>query len=173
MLSDGGAVAGGQLDAPGMLALLATELEELPTGQGTRLAASVEQARDQGIHADVSVLISDCLVPAADLTDALRRLSGGGSTATLVHVMDPAEAAPELNGSVELRDAETGQSLAATLTDALEDRYSTRYQEFVERTQMLCRAAHVSYVPASTSADPLELLLAQAGRGVLLAHGAG
>jgi uncharacterized protein (DUF58 family) len=170
LLSDGGAVAGGQLDAPGLLALLATELAELPAGRGTQLGASVEQAQLHGIRHDVSVLISDCLVPADDLAAALRQLGRAGATATLVHVMDPAEASPALSGSVELQDAETGQRLAATVTDLLEDRYATNYQEFVERTQAICRDARVGYVPASTSVDPLELLLAQAGRGVLAAQ---
>jgi uncharacterized protein (DUF58 family) len=168
VLSDGNAVAGGQLDAPGMLAALAFEVQQLPSGRTTQLERSVRRARISSAQQEVAVLISDCLVPPDDLNGALRQLSRSATAATLMHVLDPAEASPALRGSVELQDRETGQRLIATMTDDLERRYLEHYREFVEGTQAACRANGIHYLPASTSVDPLELLVETGRRGMLM-----
>jgi uncharacterized protein (DUF58 family) len=168
VLSDGNAVAGGQLDAPGMLAALAFEVAQLPSGRTTQLERSVRRARISSVPQEVAVLISDCLVPPDDLNGALRQLSQSATAATLLHVLDPAEASPALRGSVELQDRETGQRLIATMTDELERRYVEHYREFLEGTQAACRANGVRYLPASTSVDPLELLVESGRRGIVM-----
>ena len=173
LLSDGNAMAGGQLDAPGMLAALAFEVQQLPSGRTTQLERSVRRARISSVAQEVAVLISDCLVPPDDLNGALRQLSQSATAATVLHVLDPAEASPALRGSFELQDRETGQRLIATMNDELERRYSEHYRAFVEGTRAACRANGVGYLPASTSVDPLQLLVESGRRGLLLRASAG
>jgi uncharacterized protein (DUF58 family) len=168
VLSDGNAVAGGQLDAPGMLAALAFEVAQLPSGRTTQLERSVRRARISSARQELAVLISDCLTPPDDLNGALRELGQSATAATLLHVLDPTEASPALRGSVELQDRETGQRLVATMTDELVHRYLEHYREFLEATQAACRANGIHYVPASTSVDPLELLVESGRRGVMM-----
>src|ERR1700742_3376180 len=62
VLSDGGSIAGGRLDAAGMLAVLAQEIAQLPAGTGTELARSVARSRAAGERTELGILISDCLV---------------------------------------------------------------------------------------------------------------
>ena len=76
VLSDGGSVAGGRLDAAGMLSVLAQEIARLPGGTRTELARSVARSRTAGQRTELSVLISDCLVPFADLEGALASWRG-------------------------------------------------------------------------------------------------
>ena len=91
VLADGGSVAGGRLDAAGMVAVLAQEIARLPAGTATRLSRSVARSRGGGEPTELAVLISDCLVAAADLESALSQLSLTARAAVLVHVLDPQE----------------------------------------------------------------------------------
>jgi hypothetical protein len=54
------------------------------------------------------------------------------------------------------------------MTDELERRYVEHYREFLEGTQAACRANGVRYLPASTSVDPLELLVESGRRGIVM-----
>jgi uncharacterized protein (DUF58 family) len=173
VLSDGNAVAGGQLDAPGMLAVLAFEVQQLPSGRTTQLERSMRMARISSAPQELAVLISDCLVPPDDLNGALRQLGQSATAATLLHVLDPAESSSALRGSIELQDRETGERLITTMTDELERRYLEHYREFLQSTQSACHANGIEYLPASTSVDPLELLLASGRRGMLMRARAG
>jgi uncharacterized protein (DUF58 family) len=167
-LYDGDAFTGGLQDARGMLGLLVDELERLPGGATTRLAASVRRARDQGAEAEMAVLISDALVDGDELEVALRELGRGAGSAALVHVIDPAEALAGELGSVELLDRETRRRLELTVTEELRDRYASHAARFRENVARTCRATGVHYVAASTSADALELLLESARSELLL-----
>lgn len=167
MLSDGRARGASTLDAPGMLRVLADELQRLPAGTETRLGAAVADARTQGGGGDLVVLISDALVPDDDLQAALRELARAGRFATLLHVLDAADAEAGALGGVRLRDRETGQILTTQITEGVSARYARHYAQFLERVAGLCRAAGVTYVQMPTDADPLELLLARA-RGAAL-----
>jgi uncharacterized protein (DUF58 family) len=170
-LSDGGAFTGTLLDSRVMLGLLLEQLERLPAGRTTRLANSIRRARDQRPDAEMAVLISDALVPADDLTAGLRELSHFSSQATLVHLIDPAEASAGPSGSVQLVDRETGQSLDIVIDEQVGERYAERHARFLADVERACRTAAVGYVPASTSVDPLELLLNAARSGLLLRAG--
>jgi uncharacterized protein (DUF58 family) len=167
-LYDGDAFTGALQDARGMLGLLVDELERLPKGATTRLAASVRRARDQGADAEMAVLISDALVDGDELALALRELRRGAGSAALVHVIDAADAGAGALGSVELLDRETRRRLELTVTEELRERYAERIARFHEDIARSCRAAGVHYVAASTSADPLELLLESARSELLL-----
>jgi len=167
-LYDGDAFTGGLQDARGMLGLLVDELERLPGGATTRLAASVRRARDQGAEAEMAVLISDALVDDDELEVALRELRRGAGSAALVHVIDPAEALAGELGSVELLDRETRRRLELTVTEEVRDRYAAHAARFRENVARACRATGVHYVAASTSADALELLLESARSELLL-----
>ena len=168
VLSDGDSIAGGRLDAAGMLSVLAQEVARLPTGTGTGLARSVARSRAAGERTELGILISDCLVAFADLQGALSQLSKTARSAVLVHVLDEEEGRAGPTGGVELTDRETGEQLRTLVTDELRGRLAERYEQFRARTEAACRDAGVHYLAAPTSVDPLELLLEAARTGRLL-----
>jgi uncharacterized protein (DUF58 family) len=168
VLADGGSIAGGRVDAAGMVAVLAQEIARLPAGTATQLTGSVARSRAVGERTELGVLISDCLVAPGDLKAALSQLSRTARAAVLVHVLDPEEARAGPIGGVELTDRETGERLRTLVTDQLRERLSERYQQFRARVQAACQGAQVHYVPAMTTIDPLELLLDGAREGRLL-----
>jgi uncharacterized protein (DUF58 family) len=169
MLSDGHATGASTLDAPGLLGSLAYELEHLPAGVQTQLGAAVAEARTHGGGGDVVVLISDALVPEEDLGAALRELSRAGRFATLLHVLDPAEAEAGTLGGARLRDRETGEMITTEITELVRQRYRQRYAEMLARVERRCRAAGVNYLRMPTDEDPLDALLRRARGGSLVA----
>jgi uncharacterized protein (DUF58 family) len=171
MLADGGAVASGLFASPAMVAVLASEIERLPTGTTTELARSVVAATIAGTRVELTVLISDCLVDPADLKAALSRLARTARSAALVQLLDPAEAVAGPLGAAELRDHETGELLRTLVTEQVRERYAERYAQFRAETEAACAAAGVHHVPAQTDADPLELIFALANDGAVLRRG--
>jgi uncharacterized protein (DUF58 family) len=168
MLADGGSVAGGLLASPGLLAVLTAELERLPSGRTTELAQSVADATIAGTRVQLALLISDCLVEPADLQAALSRLARAAHSATLVQILDPAEATAGPLGAVQLRDRETGERVHALVTERLRERYADRYARFRAETEAACVAAGVHHVPAQTTVDPLDLVFRLAREGVMV-----
>ena len=60
------------------------------------------------------------------------------------------------------------ESRKQAMTDELEHRYLEHYHQFLDATRAACRANGIHYLPASTSVDPLELLIESARRGLML-----
>jgi uncharacterized protein (DUF58 family) len=168
VLSDGGSVAGGRLDAAGMLSVLTQEIARLPGGTRTELARSVARSRTAGERTEMSVLISDCLVPAGDLDSALGQLAHTARSPVLVHVLDPAEGVAGPTGSIELTDRETGERVRTVVTEQLAERFAERHAEFEARIEEACRKAGVFHVGAPTAVDPLDLLFETARTGRLV-----
>jgi uncharacterized protein (DUF58 family) len=157
-LSDGGAEAGGRLDAPGMLLILADEVQRLPAGRGTDLAASLRAYRRGAQPTDLAILISDAMVAPDQLAESLAELSSAARATGFVHVIDNDEAAPPQRGPVELRDQETGQRVELTLTAPVYARYQERFERFCRAVEEACDAARVTYVRAPTDVSVLDLL---------------
>jgi uncharacterized protein (DUF58 family) len=168
VLSDGDSVAGGRLDAAGMLSVLTQEIARLPGGTGTELARSVARSRQIGQRTEMSVLISDCLVGFPDLEGALSQLGRSARSPVLVHLLDPAEAEVGSTGGIELTDRETGERLRTLINADLRERFAERYAQFEARTRDACRQAGVFYVAAPTTVDALELLFETARTGRLV-----
>jgi uncharacterized protein (DUF58 family) len=157
-LSDGHAEPGARLGAPKMLALLERELSRLEPGRVTELAASLRSYRNAGAQADLSVMISDALVTASSLAEALRELGSGARASALVHVVDRGEAAPVPSGTVVLRDRETGRRLELSITRSMAAEYERRFERFCRAVEEACADAGVGYVRAPTDLAVLDLL---------------
>jgi uncharacterized protein (DUF58 family) len=170
VLSDGDAISGGIHDNAATLLGLAQELDHLPAGITTDLAASVRKARDLSTDSELAVLISDMLVPATDRARALRELGSGTRSATLLHVTEVTGTllADGEAGDVRLFDSETGEGLEVTLDDELWRRYSELQDAFPARVREACRPAGVRYLRAPVSVEPLDLVLDQVRSGMLL-----
>lgn len=170
VLSDGDAISGGIHDNAATLLGLAQELDQLPPGLTTDLAASVRKARDISAESELAVLISDMLVPATERSRALRELGSRTRSPTLLHVTQAIDRplGDGDSGDMRLFDSETGEGLEVTLDDELWRRYVELQNAFPARVREACRPAGVRYRQAPVSVEPLDLLLDQARSGMLL-----
>ena len=139
--------------------VLLDELEWLPTGGDTGLAGSVRASRLDAAGPGFTVLLSDLLAAAEDVVEAVDLLGPHG---TVLHVIDPADADPAPGAppgsAIELRDAETGEVVTATLTPALRRRYLERFEGRRAELSARCAAAGVRYVRADTTTAVGDLM---------------
>jgi uncharacterized protein (DUF58 family) len=157
-LSDGGAAPDARFDTPEQLGLLEHALSRLDAGRVTDLPASVRSYRSAGATADLAVLISDALISAPSLAQALGELSTGAGATAFVHVLDRSDAAPAQRGPLVLRDRETGRRFELSLTPAVAAAYERRFERFRSAVREACERAGVRYIAAPTDEPVLELL---------------
>jgi hypothetical protein len=169
VVGDGRAVALGRLESAARVVELADEVGRLPDAVETDLAGSIGDHLRRASREDLAVLISDVNVPAAEFGPAIGLLARAGRSATLLHVVAPQERETDLRGPVELRDAETGRTMATTVTDARAAEYARRFAEFCALVEDRCHAEAVTYLRADTDVEPLDLMFANARRGAVLA----
>lgn len=168
-LHDGDAEPGARLHAPRMLARLEGELSRLEPAHRTELPTSLRSYRNAGADADLAVLISDALVPAASLAEAVHELGSSARASALVHVVEPAEAAALPRGTVVLRDRETGRRLKLSLTESVAAAYARRFERFCRTVEEACADAGVRYLLAPTDVAVLDLLSSTARLAGLVA----
>lgn len=141
---------------------LLDDLEWLPAGGGTDLAGGVRACRLDAAGPGFTMLVSDLLAPGGDVARAVDLLSPSG---TILHVVDPFDADPLAGASsgsaVELRDAETGEVVTATVTPALLRRYRSRFEDWSAELSARCAAAGVRYVRADTTTPVADVLFGQ------------
>jgi uncharacterized protein (DUF58 family) len=161
VLADGACSGARPSTAPQQVLALLEEVAWLPRGTRTDLARSLARARRDlaGRPApDLAVLITDLLVPRAEIERVVAGLARSGRAAHLVWVSEPADLETDLRGPTELRDVETGETLLLDV-GAAEGR---RYAEFAAAqraaAEEACRRHGVAFTPASTSRTPLDLL---------------
>lgn len=136
---------------------LAGYIGTLEPGGRTDLRASAISFASQPGHGGVGILLSDLWVDSGH-EDALRYLRKAGLQLTLVHVLDPQELQPQLEGALELLDCETGQGLSIVVSPALLARYRTALDARMAALRAACLAQRVAYLPVQTT-DALETLL--------------
>ncbi|HSJ53411.1 MAG TPA: DUF58 domain-containing protein [Anaerolineae bacterium] len=103
-------------------------------------------------------------LPAAGLT----ALASRGFEVTLLHILAPDEANPDLAGDLKLRDLETGAEVEITADDDLLRRYREGLAAWQQDLRRFCGARGMHYVPVETTVPIEELLFAWLRRqGVL------
>jgi uncharacterized protein (DUF58 family) len=169
LLEDGGASTTGVFATPQHLFELIVRLEAAQLHGRTDLAGSVRAHRRLAGGADVAVLLSDALVEPEALRLALGELAASAPSATLVHITGADDPLGAAHGPLRLRDSETGETLLVNVDRSLVASFRARAERLASEVRELAAGAGVGYVRASTATAPLELLLAAARRGELLA----
>lgn len=124
-------------------------LDELPAGGGTGLCAAVERFRHRRLRRGLCVLISDLYDPAGP-EEVLAALGRIPHELLVVRPQLGDEAEPDVEGEVQLRDCETGESLALTITPELRRAYREAYEAFDRelRQTLQARAARLLQLDA-------------------------
>lgn len=91
----------------------------------------------------------------ADADAAIRRAVSWPGEVHCLHITHPQERAPDLEGELELRDAETGEVRRFWMTRDQLQLYRDHYQAFCHNLQQLCSSLRISFSPSDT-AEPFE-----------------
>jgi hypothetical protein len=162
MLADGTSYTGARLAAPHLVTELIEEVGSLPRGVRTDLAASLREYRRGAEPADLAVLLTDGLAEPSALTEAVSELSGSARGAALVHLVESEAAMAALEGSFELQDRETGETIVVEVTPRVRATYEERVATAAAALRDACADHGVNYVRASTDVPPLDLLFGAA-----------
>ncbi len=130
-----------------------------PSGEtNLREALRTYQIRSQARSLrGVVVLISDLLNPIG-LSEGLSYLTSDRTEVVVVHLLDPTEAEPQLQGDLRLEDVETDERVEITFTPMVLERYRERFQAWCEEMQTTCQRRGAHYVRLFTN-WPLENLV--------------
>jgi len=133
------------------------------TDLGSALRSFVAQHKRRGL----AVLLSDLYDPAG-FERGINVLRFNRFEPFVLHVVDRADATPELRGDVVLYDVETGDEREVTVTPAVLERYRSEYDEYLARIERFCVSHQVSYFRADVDVPFDELVLRVFRRGGFL-----
>src|SRR6202012_3136800 len=153
---------GARLAAPHLITELIEEVAELPRGTHTDLAASLREYRRGAEPADLAVLLTDGLAETTALAEAVPELAASARGAALVHLVESEASMAALEGSFELEDRETGETIVVEVTPRVRATSEERVATASAALRDHCAAHGVTYVPAPTDVPPLDLLFGAA-----------
>jgi uncharacterized protein (DUF58 family) len=148
----------GKNDVARFLALL----EGLDAATDLDLAAAIG-AYCRVTRRGVGVLISDLLTPLG-VAEAVAQLRRSGLSTTVVQTLAREEAAPSLEGPLDLVDCETGAVLTTAVNGDLLRAYGERFSTWSTELQDTCALQRAGFVRLYTD-QPLEEMLFGALRG--------
>lgn len=129
---------------------LLRSLDALAIGAPTALDQAFRGALPEFRGKTIGVVLSD-FYDQQGLEHGLIHLRSRGIRPYAVHIVDPLEASPELNGRIELRDAETGEREILTIDADTLVRYSQAMARHLERVERFCLRAEVGYARLLTT----------------------
>ncbi len=127
----------------------------------TRLSNAADRLLTQSGNAGLVAVISDLL--AADADDGLRRLPARGAELAVVHLLHPGDLDPDLEGDLELVDAETSERVEVSLDAAALADYRKAAAAWADDVAARVRSRGGAYVRVLSS-EPVETMLLQRAR---------
>lgn len=125
-----------------------------PSGQ-TDLKAALRSYAAMHRRSGLAIILSDLFNPGG--LEGLIALLDRGFEVVLIHLLDPVETDPEIEGDVDLHDRETGRSFRISIDSTTVDAYRRRLADWLAETEAFCAKRLIRYITAST-ALPLEEL---------------
>lgn len=116
----------------------------------TDAAASLKAVAAMLRHRSLLMIFSDLLADPAPILSTLHQLRHRGHDVILFHVLDEAEVSFPFDGTVDLKDPETGESLVLDAASMRGD-YLDAVRELRDTYRRDCFAAGIDYVPLDTS----------------------
>jgi uncharacterized protein (DUF58 family) len=133
------------------------------THLGDAMKTFVAQHKRRGL----AVLVSDLYDPQG-FERGINVLRYNKFDAFVVHVVDPADAKPKLQGDVLVYDCETGDEREVTVTAKVLERFGAAYADYLAGVERFCSSRQVPYVTASVDVPFDELILRVFRRGGFL-----
>jgi uncharacterized protein (DUF58 family) len=129
--------------------ILAVLSKAKPVGP-TEIADNIRRIAAMVKHRSLMMLFSDLLTDAEPVIDALHLLRHAGHDVIVFHILDEAEVSFPFEGTVDLKDPETGESLVVDAEGIRAD-YLETLDELRERYRKECLSAGADYVALDTS----------------------
>jgi uncharacterized protein (DUF58 family) len=142
---------------------LRTVEAEGTTDLGDAMKTFVAQHKRRGL----AVLVSDLYDPRG-FEKGINVLRYNKFDPFVVHVVDPNEAKPKLNGDVLVYDCETGDEREVTVTAKVLQRFGEAYRSYLADVDRFCATHQVSHVTADVDVPFDELILRVFRRGGFL-----
>ena len=133
------------------------------TDLGDALKSFVAQNKRRGL----AVLISDLYDPAG-FEKGINVLRYNKFDPFVVHIVDPLEGKPKLNGDVLVYDCETGDEREVTVTAKVLERFEVAHREYHQEIDRFCATHQVPYISADVNIPFDELILRVFRRGGFL-----
>ena len=133
-------------------------LAGLECAGATRFEPALRELAASGRGARLTVVLSD-FTGADAVETGLDALRHRGHDVVALHVLAEEEIAPPLDGAIEFVDAESGETLHATVDAGLRTLYERRLSARLRRLEDYCRRAGVEYLRASTALPFEDLVL--------------
>jgi len=137
-------------------------LRELEAGGTTELAETLRMFVAQHKRRGLAVLISDLYDPMG-FEGGINMLRFNKFEPFLLHIVDPAEARPDLKGDVRIYDCETGDERELTVTQAMLEKIGQAWHKYAASIERFCATRQVPYFAASVDV-PFEDLMLQVFR---------
>ena len=147
---------------------LITAFTDQGGGQQSDVVAALNRAGNMVRRPGLVILLSDLLVDAAPVEDALRALRARGHEVLVAHIMDPVERDFPEDGEALYRDPETGVQVPAATAD-IASAYRITVTEAVDEWRASIGRAGARYTLALTSEPfgrPMRELVARGGARV-------
>lgn len=119
-------------------------LEQIPVQQATAINVILQQQAQQFKRGGLLVLCSDLLVEEG-LAEGLRMLPPPRWQVVVLHMVDPRELKPELQGQIELEDIESGERITMELSAEQIAAYHTAVNAWQERLARTCARYGATY----------------------------
>jgi uncharacterized protein (DUF58 family) len=142
-------------------------LRELTPQGATDLEAALQTFVAQNKRRGLAVLISDLYDPKG-FERGINVLRYNKFDPFVVHVIDPAEARPKLNGDVLLYDCETGDEREVTVTAKVLQRFEEAHKAYLAEIERFAATHQVPYIQASVTIPFDDLILRVFRRGGFL-----
>ncbi len=141
-------------------------LGAITAGGETGLRSAVDRVLVQPGPPGLTVLISDLLTPEWDA--GIRRLPARRGELAVVHLLDPTDLDPDLEGDLELVDAESGARLEVSLSASVLADYRELAAAWVDDVAGRVTGSGGAYVRVFTTDDLESVLLGRARDAGLL-----
>lgn len=124
------------------------------TNLGTAIRAFVHQNKQRGL----AVVLSD-FYDAAGFQEGLNLLRYNRFETLCIHVLDEAEARPELLGDLDLVDCETGEMRQVTVSPSVQRAFAAAHRQFCDELRAYCVSRQVPLFTARTQVPFDEQML--------------
>ncbi len=132
------------------LPTILSHLTKLKVSGKTDLAGSINQLAAMLRQRGLIMIFSDLLSEEEPMLRALRNLRHAGHDVIVFHVLDEAEVTFPFQGTVQLRDPETGATESVRAADAATE-YRKTIEEFRKRLEREFSESRIDYIPLDTS----------------------
>ena len=142
---------------PGHLNTVLAQLENLSTGEDTRIAPALHHLAERIKKRGLIILISDLIDDAEEVLTGLKHFRHKKHEVIVFHLLDPKETEFDFSVRTRFTDMETGDQIT-TEPWQIQSAYQRVVKQFQEKYKMECRKRNIDYVPLYTNQD-LDLAL--------------